>query len=115
MGSYYNIKKNKRKKDKNNKLEKINEIELNKIKEEITEEILKKSFILMLSIPTMVLHDKYAYLTRKVDEKGRNRIERFVDLCLDNYEMIMSNNVSIEELIKILKEESGIDLYEISK
>ena len=63
------IKKNRKKK----KL--ITNKEIEKIKDDVTNEAIRKAFILMLCIPTMVIHDKYAYITKKIDEKGRSREE----------------------------------------
>ena len=113
MSSYANIKKSQRLVNKKvlNKTEKL----LEKAKSDVADEVLRKAFILMLSIPTMVLNDKYAYLTKKQDEQGRNRIERFVDLCLDNYESVISNHVSMQDLVKVIKDESGVDLSEMLK
>ena len=103
------IKKNRKKK----KL--ITNKEIEKIKDDVTNEAIRKAFILMLCIPTMVIHDKYAYITKKIDEKGRNREERFIDLCLDNYECILSDNVELRELVKILKDETGVDISKITQ
>lgn len=113
MSSYSNIKKNMRLNNKKvlNKTEKL----LEKAKSDVADEVLRKAFILMLSIPTMVLNDKYAYLTKKEDEQGRNRIERFVDLCLDEYEAVISNHVSMFDLVKVIKDESGVDLSDMIK
>ncbi len=102
------IKKNRKRK----KL--ITNKEIEKIKDDVTNEAIRKAFILMLCIPTMVIHDKYAYITKKIDEKGRNREERFIDLCLDNYECILSDNVELRELVKILKDETGVDISKIT-
>lgn len=104
------IKKNRKKSVKNLS---INDREKKKLKKDITDDAIRKAFILMMCIPTMVIHDKYAYLTKKMDEKGRNREERFIDLCLNNYECIMKENVELLELVKILKEETGVDLSKI--
>lgn len=108
MSSYSNIKKNMRLNNKKvlNKTEEL----LKSAKNDIADQVLGKAFILMLSIPVMVLNDKYAYLMKKEDEQGRNRIERFVDLCLDEYEAVISNHVSMFDLVKVIKDESGVDL-----
>lgn len=102
------IKKNRKKK----KL--VTNKEIEKIKDDITNDAIRKAFILMLCIPTMVIHDKYTSLMKKVDEQNRNREERFIDFCLNNYECILENKVELRELVKILKEETGVDISNIT-
>lgn len=79
------------------------------IKEKISAEIEREAFIKMLAIPAMVINDHYNLLTKVKDEKGLTRAERMVDMCIFQYECILSDNVKIEELIEYLKT-LGIDL-----
>ena len=99
---------------KNNNPRPVKPSELNKIKKRMTEEATRQAFILMLCIPSMVIRDHFGRLTRlKVDGAGRET--RFIDMCMNTYDAIMSDHVSYEELIETLKEETGLDLYALSK
>ena len=62
----------------------IKKSELENIKKEAILEASELAFILMLSIPVMVIHDHYPKIMKK-KEDGKNREERFADLCLDLY------------------------------
>lgn len=95
--------------DKKDPVINIKKSELEAIKEEAINEASEIAFILMLSIPVMVIHDHYPKLMKKeVDGKGRE--ERFTDLCLDLYDSYEKDYVSISDLQNCLKEETGIEL-----
>ena len=99
---------------KNNNPRPVKPSELNRIKKTMTQEATRQAFILMLCIPAMVIRDHFGNLTRfKVD--GVDRETRFVDMCMNTYDAIMSDHVSYDDLIETLKEETGIDLYGLSK
>ena len=76
------IKKNRKKK----KL--ITNKEIEKIKDDVTNEAIRKAFILMLCIPTMVIHDKYAYITKKA-ETERKGLLIYVLIIMNVYYQIM--------------------------
>lgn len=61
-----------------------------------------KAFFLMLSIPMMVLHDKWGF--------GQTRGERFLEQVLDLYDSFEKGYVTIEDLQKCLWEEGGIKI-----
>lgn len=96
---------------------KLTKKELNHIGKQIKQEIKqtsiaqieKEAFVKMLAIPAMVINDHYNLLTKVKDEKGLSRAERMVDMCIFQYECLLSDNVKIEELIEYLKT-LGIDL-----
>ena len=83
--------------------------DINAIKEVATNAAIDKAFILMLAIPTMILHDKYSQLMRK-EKEGKSREKRFVDLCLDLYDSYKKGYVTLDDLNKCLWEEAGIRL-----
>lgn len=82
---------------------------VDKIREEERLKASEKAFFYMLAIPTMVIHDKFSQLIKvKVEDKTRE--ERFVSLCLELFDHVYRENVSIDDLHKCLKEEAGIEL-----
>lgn len=83
----------------------INADKVEQMKLEATEKGAKIAFMLMLAIPTMVIHDKFGILMKK-----ENRESKFIDLCLDTYKCYEEGYVSIEELMQILKEEAGVEI-----
>lgn len=66
---------------------------------------IEQAFFLMLSIPCLVIHDKFGELMRK---EGRE--ERFVNHCLNTYEAYKEGYFTIEELQKCLFEEAGLQV-----
>ncbi len=72
------------------------------IKKNAATEAADLAFFLMLSIPMMVLHDKYGF--------GKVRGERFIDQVLDLYDSFEKGYVTLEDLQKCLWEEGGIKL-----
>lgn len=99
---------------KNNSPRPVKPSELKKIEKRMTIEATKQAFVLMLSIPSMVIRDHFGKLSR-VTVDGVNRETRFVDMCMETYDAIISDRVSYEDLIETLKEETGLDLWELSK
>lgn len=67
------------------------------------------AFFLMLSIPVMVIHDKYGKIMRK-NVGGKSREERFADLCIDLYDSLSKGYVTLDDLAECLWEEAGIKL-----
>ena len=67
------------------------------------------AFFLMLSIPVMVIHDKYSKIMKK-NVGGKSREERFADLCIDLYDSLSKGYVTLDDLAECLWEEAGIKL-----
>lgn len=63
----------------------------------------------MLTIPTVVLNNNYGSLMKK-EVEGKNREERFVDLCLAYYKEFEQGNVSLEMLQKTFKDLTGKEI-----
>lgn len=89
---------------------KVSDIE--QIKQDAVAKGCKRAFFLMLSIPTMIIHDKYAQLMKRTDN-GKSREERFTDLVIDLYDSYENGYVSLQELRECLEEETGITLKEV--
>lgn len=83
--------------------------ERNKLKRELTREASRRAFILSLAIPNMVVRDKFSKLI-PLEKDGLNRQERFIDFCIETYEAINGDYVSINDLIDTLLKETGVDL-----
>lgn len=72
------------------------------IKQQATCEAVDTAFFLLLSIPVMVLHDRWGF--------GRRRLERFSDQVFDLYEDFDSGRVTLYDLRKTLEEETGVKI-----
>lgn len=84
--------------------------QIEQIKEECTAEAVDTAFKLMLCIPTMVIHDKFAKIMKK---EGRE--ETFVDLVLDLCDSYNKDLITLDELEECLKEEAGLSFDDIKK
>lgn len=83
----------------------IKQSDIDRMKEEATEKGCKFAFGLMLAIPVMVIHDKFGSLMKK-----ESRVEKFVDLCMEEYKCYEEGYVRLDEMAKILKEEAGVEI-----
>ena len=81
----------------------IKQSDIDRMKEEATEKGCKLAFNLMLAVPAMVIHDKFGSLMKK-----DGRLERFVDMCMEEYKCYEEGYVTLEDMAKILKDEAGI-------
>lgn len=79
------------------------------IRQEETKKAANNAFFYMLAIPTMVIHDKFPQLI-KVNGMEQSREERFVSLCLDLFNHVFEERVTIDELHECLKQEAGVEL-----
>ena len=64
--------------------------------------------ILLLTIPTMVIRDKFGELMRK-----EAREEKFVNLVLKQYDLFMQGYFELDDLKECLLQETGISFDEI--
>ena len=83
--------------------------DIQQIKKDATNTAADTAFFLMLTIPVMVIHDKYPQIMRRVVD-GKSREERFADLCLDLYDSFNKGYVTLDDLAQCLWEEAGIKL-----
>lgn len=84
----------------------LNAQQLAGMKKEATNEAVHAAFILMLAIPAMVLHDKFGQLMPK-EVGGKNREERFVDMCVDLYDSYVKVYVTLDDLREWLWDEAN--------
>lgn len=83
----------------------IKQSDIDAMKQEATKKGCELAFNLMLAIPTMVIHDKFGSLMKK-----DGRVEKFVDLCMEQYKCYEEGYVGLEELDKLLKDEAGVKI-----
>lgn len=88
----------------------IRRSDIEKVKQEAVEEGCKKAFFMMLHIPAMIIQDKFPKIIPK-----KNRVQTFIDLCLEQYDAYNKEYVSIEDLQQCLEEESGIKIQDLKK
>lgn len=83
----------------------IKQSDIDRMKEEATEKGCKMAFNLMMAVPAMVIHDKFGSLMKK-----EGRVEKFVDLCMEEYKCYEEGYVRLDELAKILKDEAEVEI-----
>lgn len=83
----------------------IKQSDIDRMKEEATEKGCKMAFNLMLAVPAMVIHDKFGSLMKK-----EGRVEKFVDLCMEEYKCYEEGYVRLDEMAKILKDEARVEI-----
>lgn len=59
---------------------------------------------LSIAVPLMVLRDEFGF--------GNKRLNQFFDSYLDLYDSIDKNYLDIKDVLKTLKEETGIEIIE---
>lgn len=87
----------------------VKKSELIQMKQNAVYEAVDSVFLLMLGIPVMIMHDKYPSLMRR-EVDGKNRTERFADMCMDLYDSYAKGYVSLEDIKECLWAEGGIRL-----
>lgn len=85
----------------------IKSSDVQQIKKNAAKDAADTAFLLMLSIPMSVLHDKHGW--------GKVRCERFIDQVLDLYDSFEKDYVTLDDLEKCLWEEGGIKIERSSK
>lgn len=83
----------------------IKQSDIARMKEEATEKGCKLAFNLMLALPAKVILDDFGSLMRK-----EGRVERFLDLCMEQYKCYEEGYVTLQELAKDLKDEAGVEI-----
>ena len=78
----------------------LTEAQIEQMKYQAVHDAMKKTFLMFLSIPVMVLHDKFGF--------GKQRLTKFMDYCLIWYESVRDDETKLMELVKIAEEECGI-------
>lgn len=78
----------------------LTEDQTEKMKQDAVNEATRKAFLMFISIPVMVLHDKFGF--------GIKRLGKFMDWCLVWYEAIQKGEVGLMELVRVAENECGI-------
>ena len=74
--------------------------ELDGIREKAVDEATRTAFRMFMSIPLMVLHDKFGF--------GKIRGTRFMDYALIWYESVMKGETDLKEIMKIAEDLTGV-------
>lgn len=74
--------------------------QIEQMKKEVAEEATEKAFLMFLSIPIMVLHDKFGF--------GKSRLEKLMDYMLVWFGSVQSGETRLMELVKVAEDECGI-------
>lgn len=78
----------------------LTEEQIEQMKYQAVHEAMKKTFLMFLSIPVMVLHDKFGF--------REEQLPKFMDWCLVWYESVRDDETRLMELVKVAEEECGI-------
>lgn len=76
--------------------------QIDQMKKDAVNEATRKAFLMFLSIPVMVLHDKFGF--------GKLRLGRFMDYALMWFESVQNDETRLVELVKIAGDECGISV-----
>lgn len=79
----------------------LTEDQIEKMKLDAVNTATRRAFLMFLAIPVMILRDKFGF--------GKQRLSRFMDYALIWYESVQNNETHLLELVKIAKDECGID------
>ncbi len=78
----------------------LTDVQIDQMRRDITAEASRKAFLMFMSIPVMVLHDKFGF-----DETQSGR---FMDYAMVWFESVYDNETELMELMKIAEKECGI-------
>ena len=78
----------------------LTEDQIQQIKLDAVNEATDKAVLMLLSIPVMVLHDKFGF--------GKQRLTRFMDYVLVWFESVQNNETKLMELVRVAENECGI-------
>lgn len=80
----------------------LTQARIDEMKQDAVNEATRKAFLMFLSIPVMILHDKFGF--------GKKRLSKFMDYALIWYEAVQNNEVKLLELVKVAEDECGISV-----
>lgn len=78
--------------------------QLEQVKRDAVNEAVGTAFKMLMSIPSMVLHDKFGF--------GHIRLDRFMHYVVDWYDEVQSGGTPLEEIMAIAEADSGIKVLE---
>ena len=82
----------------------LTEDQIQQMKREVAAQATRRAFLLFMSIPAMVLHDKFGF--------GKIRLARFMEYVLVWYQSVQSNETKLSELVKIVQDECKIKILD---
>lgn len=82
----------------------LTEDQIQQIKREAAAQATRRAFVMFMSIPIMVLRDKFGF--------GKTRLARFMEYALTWYESILCDETKITEVVKVAEEECGIKIMD---
>jgi len=74
--------------------------QIDQLKKEATDEATRTAFKMFMSIPLMVLHDKFGF--------GKIRGSRFMDYALIWFEAVQKGETDLKEIMKIAEDLTGV-------
>lgn len=98
--------RNQKKQDKKDKIYNISEQNLNKMKENITKDVIEFMLPLILGIPVKVFHDNFSDLWKK-EVDGKSREERLFDYIFDRYKDFENGKITLDDIIKDVEDLTG--------
>lgn len=88
--------------DKTQKTYTLTHAQIEQMKKDVSMESTKKAFLMMMGFPLLTLRDKFGF--------GTQRLNKFMDQMVDLYEAYEMDYVSLEDLDKVIMEETGVTL-----
>lgn len=82
----------------------LTEDQITKMKQDAAQEATRRAFLMFMSIPVMVLHDKFGF--------GKQRLGKFMDYAVMWYESVHDNETQLMELVKVAGDECGVRVLE---
>lgn len=87
----------------------LNRSQIQQMKEECMKDAIDYAFRMMIGVPILVLHDKFAKLMRR-EENGKSREERFLDMMLAKYDEVEGDYTTLEEILEVIEDECGLKI-----
>lgn len=82
----------------------LTEDQITRMKQDAAREATRRAFLMFMSIPVMVLHDKFGF--------GKQRLGKFMDYAVMWYESVHDNETQLMELVKVAGDECGVRVLE---
>ena len=80
----------------------VRQSDLEAAKQKAAQKAIDAAFILMLSIPVMVMRDKYGW--------GKKRLPEFMDYVVDLYDGFNRGYFTLDDLIDVIRKETGVNI-----
>lgn len=87
----------------------LNRSQIQQMKEDCMKDAIDYAFRMMIGVPILVLHDKFAQLMKR-EVNGKSREERFLELMLAKYEEVEGDYTTLEAILEVIEEECGLKI-----